>query len=243
MPVANTGHSVRSLVFEVCANSLQSAINAQIGGANRIELCEYLEVGGISPAEILIREAKELLHLPIHVLVRPREGNFVYDDDEFAFMKEEIVRCKQIAVAGVVFGILNHNLTIHEARCGELIKLARPLAVTFHRAFDVVANPFRALDVLIKLGFDRVLTSGQEKDALKGSTLIHQLQQQAKGNIAVMAGGGITEENIGEIVRKTGAHEFHFSARKLTVDNTYVSDLVRIKDIMFAATVAHGEMH
>ncbi|MEP7128754.1 MAG: copper homeostasis protein CutC [Chitinophagales bacterium] len=225
----------KKLIFEVCANGIQSAINAQMAGADRIELCEYLEVGGLTPHDKIIQDAMELIHIPVHVLIRPRAGNFVYSEEEYDFMKEEIIRCKKMQVAGIVTGILNPDLTIDKIRCAELIELAHPLSITFHRAFDVVHDPIQSLQQLIELGFDRVLTSGQKEDPLTGAQLIKELVKQANDKISILAGGGITEENISAIVKETGINEIHFSARKKQVDGNYVSDLIRIKNMMQVA--------
>lgn len=228
----------KKLIFEVCANGLQSAINAQLGGASRIELCENLEAGGLTPAKEIIRHAVRLLQIPVHVLIRPREENFCNTEKEFSMMKESVSACKRLQAHGVVFGILNRNLSIDEARCAELIALSRPLTVTFHRAFDVVKEPLHALETLWQLGFDRVLTSGQQANALKGADLIRQLVDNAAGRISILAGGGVTEENIAALVKTTGTHEFHFSAKRLHADGGYISDLTRIRDIINLANAA-----
>lgn len=228
----------KKLIFEVCANGLQSALNAQMGGASRIELCENLEAGGLTPAKEIIRDALRLLQIPVHVLIRPRAGDFCYTEEEFSMMKESVGTCKRLQAHGVVFGILNRNLSIDESRCAELIALSRPLTLTFHRAFDVVKEPFHALEKLWQLGFDRVLTSGQQENALKGADLIRQLVDNAAGRISILAGGGVTEENITTLVKTTGTHEFHFSAKRLHTDGGYVSDLTRIRDIINLANAA-----
>lgn len=220
------------LIFEVCANGLQSAINAQMAGASRIELCENLEVGGLTPAKEVIRESLRIVHIPVHVLIRPREGDFCYTGEEFNHMKESISFCKSVKAAGVVFGILTREMAIDEKRCAELIALAKPLSVTFHRAFDVVKEPLRALEILAQLGYRRVLTSGQQENALKGADLISKLVKHADGRISILAGGGITEKNIADLVKTSGTNEFHFSAKQLMADGGYVSDLHRIRNII-----------
>ncbi|MGB3074044.1 MAG: copper homeostasis protein CutC [Chitinophagales bacterium] len=225
----------KKLIFEVCANGIQSAINAQLAGADRIELCEYLEVGGLTPHDKIIRDAKELIHIPIHVLIRPRAGNFVFSEEEYDCMKEEIIRCKKMQVAGIVTGVLNPDRTIDKIRCAELMEHAHPLSITFHRAFDVVHDPIQSLKELIELGVDRVLTSGQQENPLAGAQLIKELMNHSNGRISILAGGGITEENISAIVKESGITEIHFSARKKQVDGSYVSDLMRIKNMMQAA--------
>ena len=219
------------LLFEVCANSIQSALNAEAARADRIELCEQLEIGGVTPRHEVIIEEKEKISIPIHVLVRPRGGDFCYSEKEFRIMKKDIEWLKQVNVAGVVIGILNPDFTIDKIRCAELINLARPLSVTFHRAFDEVKEPFQTLEELISLGVNRILTSGQKENALDGVILLNQLAKQANDRITILAGGGITEENISAIVQQSGTNEFHFSAKAKLEDGTYVSDLNRIRKI------------
>lgn len=222
--------SVKKLCFEVCANSLLSALNAQLAGADRIELCQNLEVGGTTPAKEVILETRKQLHLPIHVLIRPRAGDFCYSAAEFKQMKLEVKTCKELEVDGIVTGILHHDLTIDQTRCAELIELAHPLSVTFHRAFDVVVDPFQSLTELISLGVDRILTSGQQEDAGTGVALIKKLVDAAKDRIVLLAGGGITEDNILKIVKESGTSEFHFSAKSM-VGGSYISDPHRIRRI------------
>ncbi|MEO6166677.1 MAG: copper homeostasis protein CutC [Chitinophagales bacterium] len=221
----------KKILFEVCANSIQSALNAQLAQADRIELCENLEVGGTTPNIALIRQTKQQLHIPIHILIRPRAGNFFYSEEEFTTMIQQIESCKYLNVDGIIMGLLNDDLTLDKIRCAELIQLARPLSVTFHRAFDIVSDPFQTLEELINLGADRILTSGQKEDILEGSELINQLVKHAGDNLSILAGGGITEANIVELAEKCGAHEFHFSAKVQSADGSYVSDPDRIRKI------------
>ena len=219
------------LQLEVCANGIESAIAAQEAGVARIELCEHLEVGGVTPDLMILPQATEKIHLPIHVLIRPRAGNFFYSKDEFNRMKTTVMLCKSLMIGGVVFGVINEDNAIDTIRCGQLTELARPMSITFHRAFDEVRNPFQALEEIISLGFDRILTSGQKSNCLEGSELISQLVEQAAGRISIMAGAGITEENIAEVVKRTYANEFHFTAKKKLADGSFVSDLNRILKI------------
>lgn len=221
----------KNIVLEVCANSIQSALNAQLACVDRIELCEQLEIGGVTPAFEMIAEAKEKISIPIHVLVRPRGGDFFYSEEEFGRMKKEIEWSKKINAAGVVIGILNPDFSIDKIRLAELVQLSHPLSVTFHRAFDEVKNPFQSLEELISLGVNRILTSGQRENALEGVSLLHQLVNQADGRITILAGGGITEENISALVEGSGTNEFHFSAKVKLEDGSYVSDLNRILKI------------
>jgi len=234
---------VRTPLFEVCANGLQSAINAEIAGADRIELCENLEVGGVTPTLELMMKVRESTHLPIHVLIRPRAGDFNYAEEEFQIMIESIQSCKKLKMEGVVLGVLHSDLTIDQERTAQLMSLAFPMSVTFHRAFDVVIDPVESLHTLIKLGVNRILTSGQKENALLGSDLISKLVSIAEDKITLLAGGGITEDNITAIVKQSGTHEFHFSAKKQLADNSLVSDPELIRNICSKASIAYEKMH
>jgi copper homeostasis protein len=201
-----------NLTFEVCVDSAEAAIAAQAGGANRVELCSDLLEGGLTPSHGTLRVARERLTIGIMAMVRPRGGDFCYSDTEFAVMREDLVAAKSLGANGVVFGVLHPDGTIDRDRTAELIALARPLPVTFHRAFDVTRDPFAALDTLIGLGVDRVLTSGQEPSVLEGLDLITALVKRANGRIVVMPGGGITERTVGKIAAASGATELHFAS-------------------------------
>lgn len=173
---------------EICANSYRSAINAEKSGAHRIELCAELAVGGITPSFGLIKKVITTLKIPVFVLIRPRSGNFTYSDDEFEIMKSDIAQCKALGCHGVVSGVLNKNNTIDVERTKVLVELAKPMAFTFHRAFDWVITPEDALEELASLGVNRVLTSGQETSALLGLDLLTQLNEQAKNRIIILPG-------------------------------------------------------
>lgn len=200
-------------VLEVCAGSLTSALNALDGGANRIELCDNLSEGGTTPSPGTIRQVRKHLKIPVFVLVRPRPGDFLYSSEEFESMKEDILYCKEHRAEGVVLGLLKQDGSVDVARCSELIELARPMQVTFHRAFDLTRDPFEAMESIIDLGCERILTSGQAVTAIGGSDLISSLIRIAGDRIIIMPGGGITENNIMETLRKTGAVEVHASLR------------------------------
>ncbi len=204
---------MKKLLLEVCANGIHSAINAQQAGAHRIELCENLEGGGTTPSIGTIKLVREKLSIPIHVLIRPRSGDFIYSNEELEIMKINIKFCKLNGINGVVLAILKLDGTIDIERCKELVQLAKPMSVTFQRAFDFVKDPFASMEEIISLGCDRILTSGQKQNVLDGSELIHQLVQQANNRIILLAGAGINEENIQEVVKRTSTHEFHFSAK------------------------------
>ncbi|HNZ43307.1 MAG TPA: copper homeostasis protein CutC [Bacteroidales bacterium] len=199
------------IVFEVCANSLSSALAARDGGAHRIELCSSLNSGGLTPSAGTIKSVLSLVDIPVFVLIRPRAGDFLYSRNEFNVMKEDIKFAKNLGAAGVVFGILNPEAGIDVDRCSELVSLAKPMQSTFHRAFDRVMNPGSALEDVIKTGAQRVLTSGLNEKAVKGKEFIRKLVEQANGRIAIMAGRGINPQNVAEIVSDTGVKEIHAS--------------------------------
>lgn len=202
------------ITFEACVDSVESSLNAQQGGADRIELCADLLEGGITPSYAMLKLVMEKLSIPVNVLVRPRGGDFLYTNNEFEVMKKDIEFCKQIGVNGVVIGILNDDGTVDKIRTQELIEAARPMSVTFHRAFDMTRDPLEALDRLIELGVERLLTSGQEADVYKGIPTLKRMVEHAGNRIVIMPGGGVTETNIKEVVEKTGVKEIHASARE-----------------------------
>jgi len=197
------------MILEACVNSTISAIEAQKGSADRIELCENLLEGGTTPSAGSIRIARKHLKILIMVMIRPRGSDFLYSDTEYDIMKEDIVMAKELGADGVVLGILNPDATVDVNRCRELIKLAHPMQVTFHRAFDMTSDPFKALDDLIMLKVDRVLTSGQKENAHEGAKLIADLIRYADGRICIMPGGGLNEENLRQVIKTTGATDFH----------------------------------
>jgi copper homeostasis protein len=201
------------MILEVCAGSLSSALAARDGGTHRIELCDNLSEGGTTPSPGIIRQAVNRLKIPVFVLIRPRAGDFLYSDAEFDAMKDDIAFCKEHKAKGVVFGILNRDGSVDMKRNAELVDLARPMQVTFHRAFDMALDPFKALEDIISLGIDRILTSGQAVTAMEGAGLISELIRQAAGRIIIMPGGGIHEDNVTELIRITGATEIHASLR------------------------------
>ena len=175
-------------ILEICAGSVESAIAARDGGAQRIELCAALEIGGVTPSAGLIAEARKVEGLVLNVIIRPRGGDFLYDDYEIACMEEDIRTCKSLGVDGVVIGALTANGDIDTATCKRLIKVADGMSVTFHRAFDMCRNPQKALEELIALGCHRVLTSGQAPTAEAGIELLSKLVEQANGRIIIMPG-------------------------------------------------------
>src|SRR5690606_15385676 len=181
IPLGLQARKIMDYTLEICANSVASAVAAQDGGADRVELCQSLEVGGVTPSYGQIKLARQSLHIGIHVLIRPRAGDFVYSSIEFEEMKADIIYCKEIGCDGVVFGLLLPDGTVDEARTSELASLASPMQVTFHRAFDVVRDPSAALESIVKAGCTRLLTSGMRNMAVEGAELIAELIVQARG--------------------------------------------------------------
>lgn len=197
------------MILEACVNSAVSAMEAQKGGADRVELCENMADGGCTPSAGSIILARKHLHISLYVMIRPRGADFLYSDDESEIMKEDVRMAKSLGADGVVFGILMPDGRIDRDRMRELIELARPMGVTCHRAFDMTNDPFQALDDLIEIGVDRILTSGQTDSALDGAGLIQKLITRANGRIIIMPGHGIKEHNLKEVMEKTGAVEYH----------------------------------
>ncbi len=211
----------RDFFLEVVVDSVESALAAQEAGARRVELCADLLEGGITPSAGMIAAVRRAVSIGVMVMIRPRGGDFCYSDAEFAVMQHDVRVAKELGADGVVFGILTPAGDIDVERMAALIAQARPLAVTCHRAFDMARDPRRALEDLIGLGVERVLTSGGESSALEGLDLLVELTQQARGRIVVMPGGGINERNIGKIVAATAAAEVHVSAGT-TVDGPMI---------------------
>ncbi len=204
--------------LEICVDSIESAINAQSAGADRIELCDNLYEGGTTPSFGMIASVRENLSIGLHVIIRPRGGDFLYSDPEFDIMRRDIEMCGEAGVDGVVIGILRNNGMIDTERTSKLIELAQPMSVTFHRAFDVCSDPVEGLEEIIGTGAARVLTSGQKNIVTEGAELIKQLINLADKRIIVMPGSGLDEFNIEKMARYTGATEFHLTGRK-TVDS------------------------
>ena len=203
-----------SRTLEICAASLPSALAAQVGGAHRIELCQNLEQGGITPSYGLIKQVLAQVRLPVFVLVRPRPGGFGYSAGERAIMRDDVVACRELGCAGVVLGVLNAAGRVDMAACRALIDAAGPLAVTFHRAFDACPDQAQALEDVVALGCQRLLTSGGQLSAEAGQEQLAALVRQAAGRIQIMPGAGITAGNVRALAAHTGACEFHTSAKR-----------------------------
>ncbi|WP_084016918.1 copper homeostasis protein CutC [Moheibacter sediminis] len=197
--------------LEIVSTSVQSAIHAEKGRADRIELCSELTVGGITPSYGLIRQVLEKISIPVFVLIRPRSGNFVYSDDEFEILKKDIQICKDLGCAGIVSGVLNEDNSVDFIRTKKLIELSRPLSFTFHRAFDLTPHPFDDLDKLIEIGAERILTSGQNDSAEKGLKILVKLKEKAQNRITILPGGGINAGNV-HLFKENGFTEIHASA-------------------------------
>lgn len=246
--------------LEVCAGSVHSAIAAQEGGASRIELCENLQQGGTTPSYGQIKITRKLLQIPVHVLLRPRPGDFLYSDLEFDIIKQDLEYCIEAGCDAVVIGILNADGTVDKSRCAELMQLAKQggLYTTFHRAFDLCTDLNQSLEDVIDLGFDCILTSGGKTTAIEGASKIAQLIQRADDRICIMPGGGVSEYNVADLVNFTGATKIHSSARvrrrsAMTFQNTQIivgsgysdeydideTDTERVKNIIIKANEQH----
>lgn len=203
-----------SIILEVCAANVESARAAAEGGAQRIELCTALELDGLTPSEEEIRQARAIEGLRVNVLIRSREGNFVYTPEEIATMVAQIETARRLGADGVVIGALTPEGDIDVEACRQMVEAAGEMEVTFHRAFDVSRHPRKALEEIISLGCHRLLTSGQAAKAADGTALIRELQEQAQGRIILMPGSGVTPDNAQRILAETGCREIHSSARR-----------------------------
>lgn len=198
--------------FEIACFNFESALVAQQNGADRIELCDGIEVGGTTPNEEMVSKTRVALKVDLYVMIRPRGGNFVYSDAEFEQMKSEIQSLKKLKVNGFVFGILNEDKSINISQNTELVNLAKPFPCTFHRAFDEAIDLNKSLEDVIKCGFKTILTSGQKPNVVEGLNQLSALVEKANGRITIMPGGGLRSSNIDEIRQKTKAGFYHSSA-------------------------------
>ena len=201
-----------SITIEICVGDLESALAAAEGGADRVELCDNLAVGGTTPSAGTIAEACRRLAIPVHVLIRPRAGDFLATEAELAVMRHDIETARHLGAAGVVLGLLGADGTIDRERTARLAELARPLKVTFHKAFDQTPDSDEALDALMALGIDRVLTSGCRPTALEGIDTLKRMVARARGRIAIMAGGRLESDNLSAILVRTGVREIHLGS-------------------------------
>ncbi|MBJ33171.1 MAG: copper homeostasis protein CutC [Flavobacteriaceae bacterium] len=209
------------MIVEICANNFQSALNAQEAGADRIELCSELAVGGITPNYGLLKKVSEL-KIPVHVLIRPRSGDFMYSDSEFEVMKQNIALCKQLNCSGVVSGVLKKDMSVDMVRTKALIDFASPMTFTFHRAFDWTPNPLATAKKLAEIGVVRILTSGQAVSAIEGLPMLIQLRKTFNG--IILAAGGINLDNVSQF-KAHGFEEIHLSVtvHKKTIDVPKIS--------------------
>ena len=204
----------REILVEVCVDAIDGAVAAEAGGAQRVELCAALREGGLTPSAGTIAVTSRRLTVDVHVMIRPRGGDFLYSEAEFASMRRDVEMAKHLDVNGVVFGLLTPDGSVDMEQTEQLTEQARPMSVTFHRAFDMARDPTRSLETLIELGIDRVLTSGHEAFASEGIDLLRELVAQAGDRIVVMPGGGIDEQSLPRILNTTGAREIHVTGTK-----------------------------
>ena len=184
------------MIIEVCAESYEYALKAEKAGANRIELCKDLHLDGLTPDYESAKRTIDSLNIPVFILIRPREGDFIYSNEEFELMKRDIIKFKKMGCKGIVSGVLNDDNSIDAERTKELIELSKPLEFTFHRAFDIVSKPLKEVENLIRLGVDRILTSGQKEKAMDGIVLLQQLKSISKNRVIIMPGSGISNTNF-----------------------------------------------
>ncbi|MDR1056621.1 MAG: copper homeostasis protein CutC [Prevotellaceae bacterium] len=200
-------------ILEVCAGLLQSVLEAEKGGANRVELCAALYEGGTTPSAATVELACKMASIPVYVIIRPRGGDFLYSDLEFEIMKRDILYAKAAGAKGIVTGLLKANSTVDIERTSILVEMAYPMDVTFHRAFDMVKNPLDALEDIIKVGCRRILTSGGHNKAFDGKQNIAALARWAAGRISIMAGSGVNAGNVKQLIGETGISEVHTSGK------------------------------
>lgn len=200
--------------LEICAGTLNSALIAQANGADRVELCDNLAEGGTTPSAGMISQCKKLLHIPFFPIIRPRGGDFVYSRAEFEVMKDDVIFCRKLNCEGVVIGMLREDGNVDVERCSELISLAGSMQITFHRAFDRCKSMGKSLEDIVGLGCHRILTSGGKVHAIDARNKLKSLVEQAGSRISIMPGSGINNYNLKEILRETGAYEFHTTAKK-----------------------------
>jgi copper homeostasis protein len=212
------------VLLEICVDSVADAVAAAEAGADRVELCSALSLGGLTPSYGVLTEIRRSIDAPYVVMIRPREAGFCYSEAEFAVMCRDATVAIEMGAAGIVFGLLDADGRIDERRCRRLRDLAGGRETVFHRAFDVVREPYLALETLVDLGFTRILTSGQARTAIEGAERIRQLIERAAGRIEILPGGGLNEENVVEFVRRTGCDQVHMGLSVLREDQSIPAD-------------------
>ena len=222
-------HTTQSGILEVCAFTIQSCLIAQRAGAARVELCDNPLEGGTTPSYGTIRQAREKLDILLYPIIRPRSGNYYYDEEEFAILRQDIQLCKELGCNGISVGACTIQAEIDTERMKRIVEWAYPMGVTCNRVFDGTPDPFKALEALIACGCERILTSGQKAAAPEAADLLAKLVKQANGRISIMPGAGIHSSNVAALRKACGAREYHASARKaapnpLTFINAAVSD-------------------
>jgi copper homeostasis protein len=227
-----------SILLEIAVDTLEDAVAAERGSAGRIELCSDLNADGLSPSADLLMRVRKAIAIPIHVMVRPRAGDFCYSEDEFSVMKEEVSLFRSLGANGIVTGILTPEKSVDTVRTAELVRLARPLGTTFHRAFDTVTDPVKALEDIISCGAERLLTSGQQKSAVAGLPMIRSLIDIAGGRISVMPGAGIDAGNVRSVMQSLVVKEIHLGKGVKRADE---NGIVRAEESMVRALLA--ELH
>lgn len=215
-------------LLEIACFNIESCLLAQEAGADRIEFCADYSVGGITPNHTDILKARDLLHIPLHVIIRPRGGNFVYSKEEVEIMKNDILFCKQNQINGVVFGVLTQDKKIDSLINKELVELAGSMSTTFHRAIDECADIKEAMNDVVSLGFKRILTSGGKSNALEGIDVLKDCQNTFGEKIIIIPGGGIRHNNLQELIRETNYKEYHSAA---IVDKTELLNIVEVKQL------------
>jgi copper homeostasis protein len=234
-------------IFELCSFNIQSCIIAEKAGAYRVELCDNPVEGGTTPAYGTIRQTRERISIKLYPILRPRCGNYYYDEDELAILKYDIAMCKELGCDGISIGVQKINGEIDVEKLKQFVEWAYPMGVTCNRAFDATPDPFKALEDIINAGCERVLTSGQKSAAPDATELLSQLVRQAGKRISIMPGAGVTAANIRTLMQETGANEFHGSLRRPTINpmsfsnpavldfgNVYLPDEKELKDIIAA---------
>lgn len=197
------------MIKEACVGSFNEAKIAIANGANRVELCENLEVGGTTPSYGMIKKCVKDLEVPTLVMIRPRGGDFNYSTDEIEIMKEDIINCKKLGVIGVVFGVLKADNTVDYELLKELVEISRPMEITFHKAIDEVENPIAEIEKFIELGITRVLTSGKKDTALEGKEMLNKMLKASQNKIKIVVAGKVTKDNIEVVSKKIPSCEFH----------------------------------